>query len=101
MFVPGYFIKTEKDRRIVRLEDKCMEYKERLDFDYELEYASVKISIISKKLICLFNHFQLLLISLYKTPFLWCKVPKASSSSWVDLFIAERQIFEENSLGNF
>ena len=47
MFVPGYFIKTEKDRRIVRLEDKCMEYKERLDFDYELEYASVKISIIS------------------------------------------------------
>ena len=68
-----------KDRQS-HLQNVCEKYKDRLEKDYKILHSKLSYySMISK---------VDLLMSNTKNPFLWCKVPKASSASWNNLFMS-------------
>ena len=62
------------------IENICEKYHDRLEKDYKRFQPSLSYhNVISK--VDLFR-------SRTKNPFLWCRVPKASSQSWNDLFMS-------------
>ena len=68
-----------KDRQS-HIESVCEEYHDRLEKDYKRFQPRMSFhSVISK--VDLFR-------SRTNNPFLWCRVPKASSQSWNDLFMS-------------
>ena len=68
-----------KDRQS-HIESVCEEHHDRLERDYKRFHPRMSFhSVISK--VDLFR-------SKTNNPFLWCRVPKASSQSWNDLFMS-------------
>ena len=68
-----------KDRR-KHVADVCEEYHSRLEADYKKFQSSKNFQNVISKVDVLHSR--------NKVPFLWCRVPKASSQSWNDLFIS-------------
>ena len=59
------------DIRVKRMEEKCAEYQERLRRDHVVYGDAI-----------LYNKDK-------GSPFIWCKVPKASSTSWTSIFLSQ------------
>ena len=59
------------DNRVKRMEEKCDEYRERLRRDHVVYGDAI-----------LYNKDK-------GSPFIWCKVPKASSTSWTSIFLSQ------------
>ena len=68
-----------KDRR-KHVADVCDKHHDRLEADYKRFQPSKNFQNVVSKV----DVFH----SRNKNPFLWCRVPKASSQSWNDLFIS-------------
>ena len=68
-----------KDRQ-KHIADTCEKYHDRLEEDYKKFQPSKDYHTVVTKVDVLYSH--------NKNPFLWCRVPKASSQSWNDLFIS-------------
>ena len=68
-----------KDRR-KHVADVCEEHHSRLEADYKKFQSSKNFQNVISKVDVLHSR--------NKVPFLWCRVPKASSQSWNDLFIS-------------
>ena len=62
------------------IENICEKYHDRLQKDYKIFQPSLDYHSVIYK-VDLFK-------SKTKNPFLWCRVPKASSQSWNDLFMS-------------
>ena len=68
-----------KDRQF-HIQSVCEKHHERLEKDYKKLYPGTSFySVISK---------AFLLKSRTNNSFLWCRVPKASSESWTNLFMS-------------
>ena len=59
------------DNRVKRMEEKCEQYRERLRRDHVVYGDAI-----------LYNKDK-------DSPFIWCKVPKASSTSWTSIFLSQ------------
>merc|ERR1712012_33306 len=67
--------------RVKMIEDKCDEYEERLRQDYE-KYEEVENELEFTSPI-MYNKYR-------GTPFIWCRTPKAASSSWTSIFLSQK-----------
>ena len=78
-----------KDRQS-HIQSVCEEHHDRLVNDYKRFQPRLSFhSVITK--VDLFK-------SRTSSPFLWCRVPKASSQSWNDLFMSIWYCFDNNTL---